>query len=369
MSAAPRFKRAARTVELDDQAAAALEQLLANYRGRPHNDVTPTPAESPSFFALWQRYFREEGRKRDTVRDIARMGKNLCETFGDTPALELNASHCEDHRDRRRKQVTRLQRPPSPATLNREIACARHVLNWAVSEKLLPYNPIAGAQMEQEHNVRQTTVKNEEMLERILDHCDDMIRAIVLAFIDSGFRRMELLRARWDQLDMRSGVVELYSGETKNDEPRRPRLSKRALEAIGKLPRISKWIFANQRVGWMYYGRPYNPRWLYKRFEIAVADARVEGATRADGTKEKITFHTFRHSFVYLRRVRDRIPERSVRRLGGWKTNAAFERYGIGDDQESEEAYRVIDENISIERERLKRDGRRGPLRVQRGEP
>lgn len=336
------------------KARAALEELLS---GSPEEATI-------AFGRICERYLREGIDGLDTVRDIRRIVGRLATEWGDRPAGTITTEDAANYRAKRMAEVTRRGKPPAPQTLDNELSLARRVLNWSVDQKLLSYNGLARVQLVRPNNVQKTKIKTEEDLQLLLECCPDIVRALVLVYLDSGLRRMEAINLQWPHLEVwhrngrRRGIVELF--DTKNGESRRSGLSDRALQALLDLPRVSdRWIFANRKTK-----RRFNPRWLYKLFERAVAESGLVGV---DG--EAITFHTLRRSFAYLRRVRDRAPERTVMRQGGWKDRKVFYRYGIDDDDETVGLYDLVDDNIDkAKREeragRAEWSARRGPLRV-----
>jgi len=317
----------------------------------------------PTFAELWRRYYREEARYLRTARDVAHRGAILLRAWGTRIASSLTSADAEDYRDRRKAAITRRHRAPMPATINRELACARRCLQWALEQRppLLRVNPLASVRMEAERNVRRTKIRTEEELERLLELADRAMRALILAQIDCGFRRMEVLTLQWTQLAlvryrsrttdtlMTRPMAELW--DTKNGERRRVALSWRTFEAIQDLPRIGRYVFVGREPGNRRTresparpGTHLAPSATLAKFKRLVDKAGLVGV---DG--EPITFHTLRHSFAYLTRVRDRIPERQVMKQGGWKTRSAFDRYGVGDEDELSEMYEVVDANIAAE--------------------
>lgn len=334
----------------DAQLRAALDLVAKAALG----NASASPV-SPTIETLNSRYWREHARHQKSARDKKRIGDLLVARFGKREALSLSTADCEDYRDWRRQQPTRLGGPAKPATLNHELAQLRHMLNWAVRAGTLKYNPIAQVKMEREHNVRRSHMRTEEQFQSVLTHMNQTIRALAIVFVDSGPRRMEAIDLRWDDFDHKTGVLELF--DTKNDEPRRPRLSKRALEAVLALPRLGPHVFANWRRG-PWYGKRVDPstalRQVQKAFKLA-------GVPAAAG--ERWNLHLLRHTFFRRSRVRDKLPEKMVMKQAGHKTRSAFDRYGIGDDSELEEMYRVADANIAREMREL----RKGPRRAAEG--
>lgn len=313
--------------------------------------VSLTPA-GPTFAEIWARYFREYARGLDTARDLERIGRELCACWGDRSASELTTADAEDYRDRRSQVITRLGRSVSPQTIDNELSAGRACLNWACDVKppLVPHNGLARARMARPKNARKSKVRSEGELQRLLEQCSPLLEALVLMLIDCGPRRMEAIGAQWVQLAERGERAYLELWDTKNNERREIRLSLRTYAALLRLPRIGRFIFANPRTR-----RRYSPRWLARLFDRAVADSGLQGV---DG--ERITFHVLRHSFAYLRRVRDKAPRQAIMRQGGWRDEKVFTRYGIPDSDEQDSMYEVVDANIAKELSRL----RAGPKRT-----
>lgn len=68
--------------------------------------------------------------------------------FADMPVLRISKGLARDYRveRHRRKKLTE-------ATINRDLACLRHILNWAVEQSLLPVNPLQRLRLEPERRV------------------------------------------------------------------------------------------------------------------------------------------------------------------------------------------------------------------------
>lgn len=322
-----------------------------------------SPDRGPTFSYVWGRHFREHARGLGTANDIQRMGHLLCKSWGDRPALSLTTEDAEDYRDMRRSQPTRRGPCPAHQTIDNELSRARACLSWAVDEKILPYNPLAGLRLVKPDNARKTKIGTEEELQRLLEHADPTMRALILAQIDCGFRRMEVFSLQWSQIimvpyrgEMRP-MVQLW--KTKNRRRRRAALSTRTFQAIWALPRhCSRYVFCGRAPGRYRNGREAPPRpgthlspdaTLRKFQRLALKT----GLNTVDD--ESFTFHMLRHSFAYLMRVRDGVSERTIMQQGGWLTRSAFDRYGIGGEEELAEMYEAVDAAIAAETQRLKR--------------
>lgn len=316
-------------------------------------------SEGPTFATLWGRYLREEGRYLGSAHDVERMGRLVSAHWGERPALSLTTEDVERYRDARRAQRTRRGKPPAPATLNRELGVARRCLQWAVEQRVLKYNPLAAAKMLPEDNIRRSHLRTEEELQRLLEHADRTMRALILAQIDCGFRRMEIFSLEWSQVimvphvtrDGRRGVrpmVQLW--KTKNGRRRRAGLSRRTFDAIWALPRYGRYVFVGREPGRYRNGREAPPRpgthlapdATLRKFKRLAAKSGLRTVN-----DEPFTFHMLRHSFAYLQEVVHGTPRRAAKLQGGWLTDSAYVRYGIGDERDLADMYDAIDAKLA----------------------
>lgn len=318
---------------------------------------------SPLMGAVWLGFWEASGRHRKSRRDIAGCWRRLNgHPFPDgrrldqVRASELDVMFPARYRDWRGRQTTRRGGSPAVATVNRELERLRAVLNWAVEVGQLPHHPLQRIRMVAEDNVRQTKIGTAEEFEALLRACSeahDALPALVLLYFDGGLRRLEGMRARWDELEPKAGGggrLRLPGRRTKTGKPRYAHLTARTWTEIQALPRISEWVFANGsalKKHRRYRGRPYSPGYLYRCFQVAVAASGLEAEAG-----ETITLHTLRHSFAYRARRLWKWSEPVIMRQGGWRTRAAFDRYGIVDDDEQDEAMEVAERALERERRR-----------------
>lgn len=303
-------------------------------------------SSSPALSALWPVYFETEARHLDSSERSAWAWRELRLREGadgvaleNRPALTVTTDIVEEVRRTLRSTVSRRGKVYSAATVNRHLIVLRRMLNWAHETRRIPYNPLASLAMEPEKNIRKGKLRTEDELQRLLAHCTPYVKAIVLVLFDGGLRKSELFNMRRDQVFPKptgGAILELSAEETKTDEPRRPHLTRRSYEALEALPNNGVYYFTRKD------GKRYCPRYLYERFRIACIAA---GFDKIQG--DTITLHSLRHSFDYVRRVRDKWPARLTMKQGGWKTNICEMRYGSSDDDELTEAMEPVDERLS----------------------
>lgn len=278
-----------------------------------------------------------EGRWRLHVSQP--FGEKLEHSFMAIPALEISALLVDLYRAHRLEEWTdksksfdesKAKRKTAPATVNREIALLRRLLYFAVERKLIPYTPLgglpSGTLIKDEKNVRQTVVEefHPEAQFTIFDlvkHAKPVMRAAIWMSHGTGMRREEVSLARWEHLDLRTGVLWIPDANTKGGGGGREVVLRReAIDAIQALPRDfrfkSGYLLASPR------GGHYHKDYFTKGFRNTCDNARISGP---DGS---VWFHDLRRSFVTLTRRRGE-DTTSIQQQTGHKTPNVFKRYNI----------------------------------------
>lgn len=131
----------------------------------------------------------------------------------------------------------------------------------------------------------------------------------------SGWRRSELSKLTWKQVDLEKRIARIEVGETKNKEARELWLDDELLEILKTLKKNRKtalpFVFLNEKGD----GPVKEFRKTWKR---ALKDAELG----------KRFLHDFRRSAV-RNMVRSGIPEQVAMKVSGHKTRSVFERYNI----------------------------------------
>lgn len=342
----------------DPLLVAAVAQQILDSLGR---------TESPLLGVLWSGFWEQAGRHKKSKKAVANTWARLNKHYrfpdgrcvAEMRAAEMTVGFQPVYRDTRSRQITRLGEPPTIATVNRELQRLRAVLNWAVAAGLIQPHPLCRMRMVPENNVRETKVRTDEEFQVLVRACAEehyVLPALVLLYFDGGVRRLEGMRARWDELEIKPGGgarLRLSGRRTKTGKPRYAHLTRRTTAALLELPRVSEWVFANTHMHKLlrkpgpFYGKPYSPSYLCECFDRAVV---ASGLLAAEG--EKITLHTLRHSFVYRARRVWRWPERVIMRQSGHTTRSVFDRYGITDEDEVDESMDLAEAAIEAEQKR-----------------
>jgi integrase len=299
--------------------------------------VTTTFDELAATYLKWIRPDEEKGipaRKRSwKTADVYAIGR-LRPYFGGKKLGEITPAMVEQYRDWRRASLSPKGKPVTAASVNRELACLRHMFNVAMKGLLIlrggipAVNPAVAVRLEAEHNERARVLSAEEFA-GLCAHAAAWFKPLLQVAYYTGMRKSEIVGLRWGQVDMKSGVMRLRSGDTKTGEGRTIPLN-RALHTlfaelepgIGQAP-----VFVNPETG-----KPYSTHSIAHAFQRACRDAGITGAT----------FHDLRHTFVTNAR-RAGIDYFRIMGITGHKTMTVFKRYNLVDQSDLRQAMREMD--------------------------
>ncbi len=277
--------------------------------------------QGPTVEQCLQMWAPTSRQKNDSWQTDVGRSKHLVRHLGDRQAASLTLEDVPKYRDLRLKETTKRGQKPMPATLNREVALLRRALQFAVECGDLDRNPVRGAAMLKENNVRHNLVSEVEFA-RLLECADEEFRAILQVAYDTGMRLDEVLQLLREWLDLKNRRLVLPAEFTKGEKARLILLTGRAVEVLKALPTHldSPYVFVNPHTG----TRWKNTQRMWDR------------AAEAAGL-EKAWFHDLRRSFVTNARRRG-VPERVAMLMSGHKTRSIFDRYNIVEEADLAEA-------------------------------
>jgi integrase len=270
--------RTMRSLETSNRRQAeTLEQRL---REELHTKRFQLPNFKPEmlFGELYAR-FLAEGDVKPHHRDRA---KQFLPFFSETPIGQITKNDIvryrkhrhEEHRRNSKKEDTK---PLSETTVNRDIEVIRHLLFWAVDEGFIPANPIARIRMVRERGQRRPVMSVAEDI-KLLAECSEHLRPLVIAALDTGMRRGELLNQLWEHVDFDRNLISVTHSKTAEGEHRPVPLTSRVHAMLIERRQPSGLIFT-------YDGKP-----------IRRPKSGWEGALRRAGLPH-YRFHDLRHTF------------------------------------------------------------------------
>ena len=133
--------------------------------------------------------------------------------------MDITPAGIEHYKSVRLASTTMYGRPPTPATLNRELACLKHMFNVARKSLLhlpngLPTeNPVRDINFLDEHNILDRVLTDEEF-RRMVDLSPDYLRSILTCAYYTSMRKAEILGLTWDRVDLKAGFIRLREIDT-----------------------------------------------------------------------------------------------------------------------------------------------------------
>jgi integrase len=256
------------------------EMLEQRWRDELHARRFELPNLKPDmpFAELWGR-FLVEGDVKAYHRDRA---KQFLPFFAEMPIGQITKNDVARYRKQRHLDHLRGQemddpRPLSETTINRDVEVIRHVLFWAADEGLIPANPIARVRMARERGKRRPVISVSDEL-KLLAASADHLRPIVIAALDTGMRRGELLNQIWEDIDLDRKILSVTRSKTAGGEQRLVPMTSRLYLTLEGLRKESGIVF------------------LFEKQPIHRIKTAWAGAIRRAAIP-RLRFHDLRHSF------------------------------------------------------------------------
>ncbi len=235
------------------QARAKAERMLFNVgEGRDPVAEKAKAHAMPSFSEHVKRYVADISHRKKEPRHDRLYLKHTEDGWGDKRAgwasRRLDAITRADVLRTRSRIVERVQGKQAGegsghTAANRWLASVRSCLQAAVDEGLIEHNPAVGIKPYRERPPRDRTLSDKELkrvLKAIDAEPDPHVRAAFLLLIETGARRSEALRARWEDFDFKAGTWRIPS--PKAGHPQIVPLPASAAAVLRALPRVGEYL-------------------------------------------------------------------------------------------------------------------------------
>lgn len=263
------------------------------------------------------------GRKVSGLRSIVQVRgyvKVLCEYFGSQKLKTITYEDLLSFRNTRLKTSTHQSEQRSIATVNREMAYLRRLLNIAERNGWINKNPFKCGDslihIADERKRERTLTREEEA--KLLAQCVGKrkhLRPIIIAGLDTGCRMGELLKLRFKDINFEDNLITIQAFNTKTMRERQISITIRLKQELEKL------YAANPESDALVFGITREVR---HGFTSACKDAGIAGAT----------FYTLRHTAA-TRLVSLHIPLAEVGKVLGHTTPNTTYRYYLNPNLET----------------------------------
>jgi len=222
-------------------------------------------------------YVRDVVGKRSWSRDELCL-KHLNGFFGDLKLSAINVKDIQDY------QSNRLRKGLKPATVNREVACLKHLFNIAKQRSnFFCENPVSNVKFLEENNQKERVLTLDEE-ERLISSSPPYLKPIIKTALNTGMRKSEIISLKWSNIDFDYNIITIEATNSKSKRIKRipiNSLLRKVLFEQKLRTGFSDYVFVNSN------GVPYKKQNSLKTcFELARKKANVED----------LRFHDLRHT-------------------------------------------------------------------------
>jgi integrase len=260
--------------------------------------------------------FLAEGEAKAWHRDRLKL---LLPYFGDTAISRIAKAQVRQYRQTRHQAKTLTE-----TTLNRDIECLRHLLYWAVDEGFLAINPLARIQLARIRRKKKPVLSPEE--EKLLfAQSSAHLQQIIIAALDTGMRRGEILSQRWDDVDFSRRVLYVSHSKTPEGEAREIPLSERLFALLCEMRKESGLIFTYEgkaihkiKTAWKAAIRRSGIRYIQFHYLRHTFNTRLLELSVTREVRMALLGHTFGDTHESYEHVELPLKRDAIRRLDAW---------------------------------------------------
>ncbi len=201
--------------------------------------------------------------------------------FSGRTLQEIGPREIEDFR------VARLAKGVSQATINRQRACLSKIFNCAIDWGYYGgESPVRKVKAYDESPGRTRFLSADEAA-KLIEKCTTYLRPIVVTALHTGGRLTEVLRLRWEDVDLEQGVLYFDQTNTKSGKQRELPIDADLDAVLRERKRVRSITGDAREYVFTWHGK------VVSRLTTAFEKAR----DRAE-LGEDVTFHTLRHTFA-----------------------------------------------------------------------
>jgi len=277
-------------------------------------------------------------RKIEGLRDLDSVQyylQNYRAYFGNRKLRDITHGDLRAYRSLRMRTKTRRNSERSITTVNRELAYLRRMFNIAMQQGWIVRNPFNSGDaliLTSCEKRRERILTIDEEI-RLLSACDDPtrihLRALLIALLDTGARKGEMLKLVWKDVDLCNRTIKIRAQNTKTLRERQVGITERLFTELSRL-----WESNKGNIESLVFGISNNVK---RSFSTACKIAGIK-----HGGLDGLTLHCLRHTAA-TRLVKGQLPIQLVGRiLGHTQVNTTY-RYLTADQETAKQATSILE--------------------------
>lgn len=260
-------------------------------------------------------------RKISGLRDVERAKSVLPHFrafFQEKKLRSITYGDLVSYRRLRMNTATHMRTPRTVGTMNRELGILRRIFNIALAETWIKRNPFSLGEpliSPSAEGIREKILSLDEerrLLAACGEPCRAHIRPIVIALLDTGARRGEMLKLKWENVDFQNRIITIIGETTKTYKTRQVAMTQRLHDEM-----LLLWEKSNRNLS----ARVFPFTVFRKSFQTACKIAGIK-----TGGLDGLVTHSLRHSNA-TRLVKGNMPIQMVGRILGHQQPQTTYRY------------------------------------------
>ncbi len=220
--------------------------------------------EKMSFKDLFDFYEKEEGKDY-----VMQYKEKYLNRFGERKLSQI--SRHDVFQFRNEVKSTPKKRGGGEVTdshVNRVLAGLRRLFNFAEAEEYMERSPFPTTPKSKLLYPERKGLRNfftEEQMGKIIDASPGWLKPMILTSYYTGMRQGELLKLRWEHVDLETGIIHLPFSKTLKDpsgQGQRIVMQRELIEFFKAQSKRSEWVFSKQD------GLPYIHEDIHKPFKL-----------------------------------------------------------------------------------------------------
>lgn len=276
-------------------------------------------------------------RKISGLRDVERAKSVLPHFrhfFGRKKLRSITYGDLVSFRRLRMEMPTHMKNPRTVGTMNRELGILRRIFNIALAEGWVKRNPFSLGEpliSPSAEGIREKILSLDEeqrLLAACAEPCRSHIRPIVIALLDTGARRGEMLKLKWENVNFEIRIITIIGETTKTYKTRQVAMTQRLYNELSLL-----WEKSNRDLSERVF--PFTV--FRKSFQTACRIAGIK-----TGGLDGLVTHSLRHSTA-TRLVKGNMPIQMVGRILGHQQPQTTYRYLSANDETLHQAANILE--------------------------
>ena len=210
------------TKTTDKQSAKLIAEAKQTDIAREKNGLPALKKTAVNFTTAWEKYIKSLPNSKETIRNKLLAYAHF-KPFWNRNIAEITIQDIEHYQLQRKIEVIEMPKNEEKREqdinfrwINLEIATLRHFYNFCIKSGYAEKNPAVGIKKLNELS-RLKTLSDEDIQKLIAGTTNKLTRDLISFLIYTGCRKGEMLNLKWDDVDMKNGIIAIKGTKTKYD--------------------------------------------------------------------------------------------------------------------------------------------------------